>query len=207
MATVPPPSSSTAPKKRRGGCRGCLKWLGILILLFLIIVGIVAALFFRVPQSLGLMSNAAKKYLVATPDRAGAEELLRQAQARGLSARGVHLYVLPYKDGNGSVASVVMDSREGFSFGQGGGLKSVASVFSQIAGSAKADELGIKYVTATYVSPKGQDLMSLSASRADALSFAGGGMSDTEFMSKLNGDINLPAVIGEQIESLQRMSQ
>lgn len=155
---------------------------------------------------MGLMNRAAARQLMSTPDREGAEALLAEARARGMSTQGVDLVLIPYKDG-GNVAAVVFDGGSGFSFGQGGALANVGRAFSQIAGGPTADRLDIKYVTAVYVSPKGQQLMALSASRADSLTFANGGMSEEQFMAKLNGDINLPAVINEQIDSLQQLAQ
>lgn len=206
MAT-PTPSPAPLLKKKKSVIRRIFKWLGILLLIFLVLVGILLALFFRVPEKLGLMPNAAKKHLVYTPDRNAGEELLESVRQMGMNTEGVSIYVMPYKNGDGSVAAVVMDQREGFHFDQSGGLDPLVRVFTQVAGSSKAEELNIKYVTATYVSAKGQDLISLSASRADSLTFANGGMTDEQFMSKLNGDINLPAVLDEQMESFNRMMQ
>jgi hypothetical protein len=200
-----PPTLTNPAKRKKGGCRGCLKIFLIVLAVLLVIFGIIAALFYRIPQRLGLMPNKAEKLLVATPDREAADELLAEARARGMSTQGVSLYVLPYKDGNGSVASAIFDSREGFSFSQGGRLNPVGQAFSQIAGGPVAEKLNIERITVTYISAKGEDLMSLSAKRSDSLAFANGSMSEEQFMSVLGGDINLPAVVNEQIDSINRM--
>src|SRR3989344_264638 len=123
-----------AVKKKRGGCRGCLKWIGIILLVLIILGAIVAALLYRVPEKLGLVPSKAEKLLVMTPDREAGAELLAEARARGLNTQGVSLYIFPYKDSAGSIATATFDSREGFTFTQGGQLNPIAASFSQVAG-------------------------------------------------------------------------
>lgn len=195
------------PKKKRGTCRRCLKWLGILLLVFLVLAGIAAALVFHVPQRLGLLPNAAKRNLTYTPDRSAGEEMLKEAQTRGMNTTGARIYVQPYKDGDGTVATAILDSRDGFAFTRTGEKNPVPMVFAQIAGTQKAADLGVKYITVVFVSAKGEDLMNLSASQADAMAYANGSLTEEQFAAKLNGEWNLPAMMGEQIDAAKRMLQ
>jgi hypothetical protein len=207
-AATPAQAAPTAtPPRKRSGCLGCLTWILILFVVFALLIGLALSLFFRIPQRLGIIPNAAERHFVATPDREAAAALLAEARAQGLDTRGVSLYVFPYKEGGGSAAIAMFDARKGFSFGQGGRLNPLGAAFSQIAGGPTAERLGIERVTVVYVSGKGQDLMTLSAARDSALSFANGSMSEEQFMSVLDGDIHLPAVLDEQIESFQKMTQ
>lgn len=194
-------------KKKKRGCRGCFKGCFILFLILFVIGGIAAFFLYRVPQRLGLLPNAAKREFVQTPNRAAGQTLLEEATTRGFNPQGAHLYVLPYKDDSGNAVIALLDSREGFAFARSGDTDPVGQAFVQIAGGPKAEELKIKHVTIVYVSARGEDLMTLSASRADVVQFANGQMSDAEFMAKLNGELNVPAMVGEQIDSFNRMMQ
>jgi hypothetical protein len=194
-------------RKKRGGCWGCFKWILYIIAALFIVCGIIAIFLFRVPEKLGLMPNKAEKLLVTTPDRGAANDLLEEAQASGLSTQGVSLFVFPHKEGNGNVAVAVFDAREGFSFSQGGQLDPVGQAFAQIASGPTAERLNIERVTITYISEQGADLMSMSAKRSDAVAFANGSMTQEEFINVLAGDVNLPAIVDEQIDSINRMMQ
>ena len=197
--------SAEKPKKRRG-CRRCLKWLLILFIVLLVIVGILAFFLYRVPERLGILPNAAERELMETPDRNGAEELLAEASARGFNPTGASVYVFPYKESEGSVVFLLLDGSKGFAFNRTS-KNPVADTFVQIAGGAKAEELAVQYVGMTYVSPKGRELMRFAASRSDILRYASGAITQEQFVATIAGDFNYPAMMGEQVDSMKEMLQ
>ncbi len=196
------------PPKKKGFFRRLLKWCFWLFILFILLIAIVAALIFRVPHKLGLIPNVAKKHMVLTPDREGARRILKAAIKRGMPAKGVNLYVIPYKKGDASIILLHLDASEGFKFNAKKSKRGpIGDTFVQVASGSEVQGLGIERVSMVYFSKYGKDLMTMSASRSDILQYANGKLTKKTFMEKVDGDINLPAMIDEQIQTLKKYSK
>lgn len=206
-ANLPEQNAPAPTKKKRGLFRTLFRWVFRLVLLLIVLLLIAGALVYRLPQKWGLVSSVAERQFAPVPDRAGAAELLEEAKAKGLNTQGVSIYVLPYKDYASSVAVVNLDAAAGFQFAGGSSLGAVGNTFVQVGGGQKAKDLNIQHVTLIYTSQKGEDIMSFAAPREQILAFANKQLTQDQFIASIEGDINLPAIIDEQMEALQNFLQ
>ncbi|MBI5651423.1 MAG: hypothetical protein HZC40_13425 [Chloroflexi bacterium] len=181
------PTAVAKPKPKTGiGCVriGCTLILGFVF----VIVAIVAVLYFRVPQQLGLLPSAQRAF-ADTPDRAAAIALRDELTKAGIDTRGMGIYVLPYRDKPGSVVYITLDSAQGFKF-KSGSKDPVVDYFKQIAQSGSAKQYDIRRLAMEYKSPAGISLLSLTASTDTITAFANGAINRSEFLKKLDGQAN-----------------
>ncbi|MDO8649628.1 MAG: hypothetical protein Q7R81_07690 [Candidatus Peregrinibacteria bacterium] len=202
MAKHTSPSTPSSSPKKRGGCRrlfrGCLWFL----LILLILVGLIAALFYRVPERLGLGSTRAEKLLSPTPDRVASAKMLDEATAAGLSANGVHLYVLPMKDGSASIAFAILRATEGFAFARGQ-RDPVIQTLVTLGTTATARQSGVAVVGLEFYDEKGRSYMTIAARTEDIQKVAQGQITDEEFMRIAYGDVRIDEVFSAEMDALK----
>jgi hypothetical protein len=189
QTTLPRTSSSTAgsPKPQKGwGCAriGCVTVVALVVL----IAAAAAALYWRVPQQLGILPSAERAF-ADTPDRDAAAALNDDLTKAGIDTRGMEIYVLPFRDKPGSVAYIVLDSAQGFQF-KSGSSDPVVDYLKQMAQSQAVSQSGIQRIAIEYKDPKGVSLLSLTAATDTITAFANGTITRTEFLKKLDGQAN-----------------
>ncbi len=198
------PARPEAQKRKGRGCLGCgCLMLTLLLVLMLLVVGAGAAMYYRVPERVGLVKSPAERLLSGTPDRRAATELKEELAKGGIDTKGLDIYVLPVAGKESSVAIAVLDSSKGFRFGSSRGRDPLIDFMSQLSTSKTAKEAGIQRVAIDYRNDKGESLLALTTSVDAASGFARGGVSREEFMKKLEGRANWPAVTEEAMKWLQ----
>ncbi len=183
--------STTPPKKKHG----CLKACGLIFIILILLIGVTAAFAFRLPQKYGLIKSPAQKLLSGTPDRAGAEVLLKEVQTAGLSTKGVSLYVLPIRGTDKTMAVAILDASQGFQLTSGGGSDPMSITMTKLVATKKAEELKVDRVAIEYHDESGAALITMTAG-ADAIrGFARGSLTRDQFMKAVDGQMNIPAVV------------
>lgn len=184
--SAPTPAGARKPKKKRG-CfvQGCLTLIGLLAVLVLV----VAALLFRVPQQLGLAPSGAR-LLGGTPDRAGAASILAQVRKAGVDTTGLSLYVLPVKGQGGTLAYAVLDASAGFTFPTGVAANPLPGLFETLVNGPAVDEANVREVAIEYRGPDGHRLGVLTASTDVIRQFIAGTIDEKTFSARLHGDVD-----------------
>lgn len=172
---------------RRGGCCGCLV---PLLLILLLVVALGAALYFKVPQKLGLIQPAAERLLSKTLDRGAAAALLDDLAANGVNTAGIELWVVPYQDGSGSIAYAVLDAGEGFAFPQSPS-DPVIGFMTRLASGPLARQYGVKRVAIEYRMGEETSLLKLTASTQTLQDFTQGKITRAQLMKGIEGEANL----------------
>lgn len=175
---------------------GCWAGLGLLTVIVLL-MGAGAALFFRVPERLGIRKSAAERLLAQTPDREAATAILADLKKAGVDIMGVDLYILPYKEKEGSIAYAVLDASQGFDFR---GVKQddpVADYLTKLATGEASEKYGIERVALEYRGQSGASLLTITASTDTLVGFANGTVSKEQFLQGVDAGGNLPAFIQE----------
>jgi len=183
--------------------RGCCGW-GCLVMLILLAVVVVsvggAAMFFRVPQQLGLVTSAADRLLSGTPDWEGTKALKDELTKAGIDTQGMDIYVIPMAGKGGSLAVATLDASKGFHFESAAGRDPIIDYMAKLSSGDAAKQAGIERVAIDYRDLTGQSLVTLTAP-TDAISrFAQGTVSREQFMQKLEGKANWPAFFQEVVK-------
>jgi hypothetical protein len=168
----------------------------VVLIVLLLLVALGAALYFRVPQKLGLIKSAAERLLSDSPDRAAASALMEDLTAAGFDLEGVEGYVLPLKDGTGSLAYFVLDASQGFEFPSSLDDPITGALVELALGNAAA-EFGIRRVGMEYISATGESLLTLTASTQTISDYASGRLSREEFLKGIDGEVNWVAFYTE----------
>lgn len=161
----------------------------IILYLIVLIILVLAAMYFRVPQKIGLIKNHAEQLFTMTPDRDKAAAVMADLQAAGLNTQGVEVYVLPVKGTNDNVAMVVLDASKGFNF-TGSGSADPVKDFLLVA--SKAQQQGINRAAVAYYDEKGKPLATATLPTDAAAAYSQGKMTDRQLMEKVDvgtGDI------------------
>ncbi len=192
----PAPVQPRAPSRPRFGCcgTGCLAVLSVLVVL--VILG--AALYFRVPQQLGLLPSP-QRLLSEAPNREAAAALKEELAEAGIDTRGMDIYVLPFRDKPGSIAYAVLDASNGFQF-KPESRDPVVDYFKQMANSAAADTYGIQRIAIEYRSTTGTTLLNLTASRDTIAGYSNGTLSREQFLKGIDGQANWSAFFQEVLK-------
>jgi hypothetical protein len=165
-------------------------------LLFLLVLAILAALVFRLPQKFGLLQSSLEKHLEVVPERLNGSE------------PGADLFVFPYLDGKGSVLVASLDASKGYRFPSASGeVNPLEQAFVAFSKSELIDQRGITQLTLVYFSEKGERLMTMTSSVTRARDLAQGTLSHQDFMKSLDADVNFPGLVNQEIENLQNLLQ
>jgi hypothetical protein len=207
-SSLPPPRPSTAPPSYsapsatpppRRGCNclgtGCLA----IVVVFIALCGIGSAFYFHVPQQFGLFGTTPERVLSTVPDRGASAELKAELVRAGIDTRGMDIYILPLKNKPGSVAYVVLDSSAGFHFASNS-RDPIFDYFKQLASGQTAKKYGLDRVAIEYKSPTGATLLNLTAPTAAITAFANGSQSRSDFLKKVDGQANWPALYQEMVK-------
>ena len=182
----------------RRGCCGC--GCGPLLVLLLVVVAIGAALYFQVPQKLGLIKPASERLLAAAPDRGCAEQILGTLADRQIDTQGLELWVLPYKDKAGAILYANLDASAGFAFPKNSSDPVIGFMTTLVTNEA-ALACGIQRVAIEYHLGEELSVMKMTASTQELQDHARGKLSREQLMKVMEGSIN-PALMlysgGEQ---------
>jgi hypothetical protein len=181
------PGATPSPRTKGRGlvARGFLALFGFLA----VIVLVVGALLFRVPQRLGIWSSGAG-LLDGTPDRASAAAMVAQLAASGFDTTGLTLVVMPVKGQDGTLAYAVLDVSAGFHFPSGAAASPLLDLFGKLARGSTVDKAGIRQVAIEYRDAGGHRLGVLTASVAAIRQFVAGQLDQQAFSAQLHGDVD-----------------
>lgn len=203
LAQEKPAAVAPEPAKRKK--RGCLKsCLVFFVVLFLLIGGFVASAL-GLPRKWGLVKSKTEKVFDTNEaDRYVAEDLRAALETEGIATKGMEIYVLPERDGEGASAYVVLDEAAGFSFSPSSdeGVPFLGTLAS-LAKSEAAKEGGVDRVAFEYKDKQGRTLIVVSSSLQDGVDFADGKITREQFMAKVGGQIEFKNLLEAQLEELQ----
>jgi hypothetical protein len=155
----------------------------IILYLFVLIIIVAAAMYFRVPQKIGLVKSPADKLFNVTPDREKAAAVMADLQAAGLNTQGVEVYILPVKGTNDNVAMVVLDASKGFSFNSTGSPDPVKDFLAVLINAQKQ---GINRAGVAYYDENGKNLVTATLPTEAALAYSQGKISNRQLMEKVD---------------------
>ena len=196
------PQPEQPPRRRWGCCSlrcGCLTisaFLGVLAIL----VGVGAALYFRVPERLGLRESAADRLLSGAPDREAAAAILTDLEEAGVNTQGVELWVLPISGKGGILAYAILDSSQGFTFEDVSSDDPVTDYLIQLAAGDAAEEYGIERVAFDYLGESGDSLLVITASTEAISGFTAGTIDRSQFLKEVEAKADLPALVQEVLQ-------
>ncbi len=187
-------------EKKKHGCLRVFVWIiGIII----VIVAILAIMIFDVPTRLGLIKSPSEKLLSGTPDREAASDMLTQLEAAGMDTTGMEIFIIPVAESDGHyIAYAVMDASEGFVFGSLTGEDPITMGLVNLATSGVAQEMDITQFGMEYRDQEGTTLMAIGASADTVTAFAAGTISREEFMTSIEGDVNVVALVEDMYDSI-----
>jgi len=198
---VDAPSIVSSKPAKSGGCvrYGC--WaLGLATLGFVLIVGLLAAIYFKVPERIGLTKPATERLLSGEPDRQAAAMIMDDLQAAGMDTQGMWLYVIPIEGTGYQLAYMHLDASSGFNFVTGGDSDAITDTFIRLATSGAAQEYNIGRISLDYRDEAGEQLVGLTAPTQSIEQFANGSISRQEFMQDLEGKMDLGQLTGENLQ-------
>jgi hypothetical protein len=173
----------------------------ILLLIFVLVILAGAALYFRIPQKIGLIKSPADQLFTVTPDSEKAAVIMENLTAAGLKTNGVEVYVLPVAGTDHNVAMVVLDASKGFDISNYGGTDPVKDFLTVVS---KAQQEGINRAAVTYYDEQGRQLVAATVPTDAVLSYSQGKLTDSQLMEKVDvGTDDLWAFIGLIREQLQ----
>jgi hypothetical protein len=173
----------------------------IILLLFVLIILAGAALYFRIPQKIGLIKSPADQLFTMTPDSEKAAVVMEDLTAAGLKTNGVEVYVLPVAGTDDNVAMVVLDASKGFDFSSYGGTDPVKDFLTVVS---KAQQEGINRAAVTYYDEQGRQLVAATVPTDAVLAYSQGKLTDSQLMEKVDvGTDDLWAFIGLIREQLK----
>ena len=175
------------------------------VLIILIILGLVAFFFFRVPAKLGYQPSRAAKLLSSTPDREASRAILKEAATKGLSAQGTHLYVFPMKEGNTSIAFALFMGTEGFAFPRIADKDPIIQTLIAIGTAPTTKASNVSVVGFEYYDDKGRSYMTIAARVPDIEKVASGQMTKEEFIKVSYGDVRVDEVISAEIDQMKEL--
>jgi hypothetical protein len=187
----------TKPPKKKGGFS-----LGkIILLVFVLVILAGAALYFRIPQKIGLIKSPADQLFTMTPDSEKAAVVMENLTAAGLKTNGVEVYVLPVAGTDHNVTMVVLDASKGFDISNYGGTDPVKDFLTVVS---KAQQEGINRAAVTYYDEQGRQLVAATVPTDAVLAYSQGKLTDSQLMEKVDvGTDDLWAFIGLIREQLQ----
>jgi hypothetical protein len=206
---VPPPTPYTpilqppvAPSPKAGGC-GCLgcgcRTLVVLLVIVLLGAGAWAVLQFRIPQQLGLVKSPAERVLSDTPDRDMAEAIKQAVGKGGIDIKGAETYLLPVAGKDASVLYAVLDAAQGFRFTSVKGKDPIIELMVRLATAEASQKARVSRVAINYRDRNGATLLMLTATTEAIAAIDKGTMSREQFMQKLDGEANWPALYREML--------
>ena len=175
-----------ARPKRRIGRIVTLSILGLIVL----VLAAGAALYFRVPQNMGLIKSPADKLFTGTPDREKAAVVMQSLQEVGLNTKGVEIYVLPVSGTDRNVAVIVLDASKGFSL-TGSRSTDIVKDFTTVV--SQAQQLGIDRAAVQYRDESGKELASVTVPTDAVLAYSQKRLTDRQLMEKVDvsvGDVS-----------------
>jgi len=193
-------ATSDEPQASRRRGRGCCGTGCLLAFVLLLLIGAAgAALYFRVPQRIGLIKPAAERLLSSTPDREAAAAIVDELALAGLDTQGMEIYVVPYQDGRGAVAYVVLDASQGFSFPQGSSDPLLGFLLGLAQGGA-SQRYGLRRVAVEYKSFSGASLVTLTAPTQAIQDYADGKITRQALLKAIEGNANWGALLTEGVQ-------
>jgi hypothetical protein len=166
----------------------------IILLIIVLAIAAGAALYFRIPQKIGLIKPAAERLFTVTPDSEKAAAIMDNLVAAGMNTKGVEVYVLPVADSDDNVAMVILDVSKGFDFNN---YYSADPVKDFLAIISKAAQDGVNRAGVAYYDELGRQLVSATVPTDSVVAYSQGKITDSQLMAKVDvGTDDLWAFIG-----------
>ncbi len=166
----------------------------IILILFVLLILVAAALYFRIPQKIGLIKSPADQLFTMTPDSEKAAVIMDNLVAAGMSINGVEVYVLPVAGTDDNVAMVVLDASKGFDFNNYYSADPVKD-FLMIISEAQQD--GVNRAAVAYYDEQGRQLVAATVPTDAVMSYSQGTITDSQLMEKVDvGTDDIWAFIG-----------
>ena len=181
--------TKTKPRKRKSKA-------GIIILVIIVLIlGAGAALYFRVPQKIGLIKSPAEQLFTVTPDEEKAAAVMENLKLAGLNTRGVEVYVLPVSGTDHNVAMIVLDASKGFDLKNYPGADPVKDFLAVVS---KAQQQGINRAAVAFYDEAGKPLVTATISADAVVAYFQKKLTDRQLMEKVDiGAEDLPALIAQ----------
>jgi hypothetical protein len=187
-----------AETRKKQGCWrcGCLV-IGIPLLILLLLAGYAAAVYFKVPERLGLKQPPAEHLLSSTPDRVAAAEIMDELQAAGVRTEGLSLYVLPVEGRDYNLVVAVLDESQGFKFEGLGGEDVMVEFFKSLALGDASQKHNVGRVAIHYVNNEGVTKVSMTAPTQAIRDYAAGRITRAALLQAIEGKVDLKSMYGE----------
>ncbi len=165
--------------------QGGVKLIILFLFLGIIVLGIggTAGIWFGIPKKIGLGGGNADTVLAGAPDRAAAQQVTQAFQAAGYSTTGTELYMVPVAGTTESMAILVLDESQGFTFtrsGTGDPVKDFANAL------ANAQDVNVKRAAIVYRGADGEEVATVTSSMDDLKAYAQGSMTPQQLGAKLD---------------------
>lgn len=184
VETPPPtaaPSSYVPAQKRKRNVGRII--LGAIVLLF----GAGAAMFYDLPSRLGLLGSPAKEMLSDVPLREAGAAVLQDFEAGRQPSKGIHVYVLPYKGRDYSLAYVVLDQSQGYSYVETGYGNPITAAFTIVANSKQVEAAQINRVAVEFRTADKATLFVMTAPVFAIQQYAAGVIDKKQFYAHIDG--------------------
>ena len=183
--------------KRRGcGC-GCIPLLfGVLLIFVALVVAWPFAVQNGILEVLGLRKSA-EQLLSGTPDREAAGALREELEQGGMNTAGMQLAVFPFRGRDDSLAIVVLDASQGFTFSDLGSDDVIIETFRRVATGPVARRHSVSRVAIHYIDEEGEPQLSVTAPTDAIRRFEEGELSREDLMEAIESEFELADLFGE----------
>ena len=183
----------------RGGCGcGCLPvLLGVPFILVALVVAWPLAMEKGILERVGLRVPAAEELLSGTPDREAAAALREELEQGGMNTTGMLLAVFPFVGRDDSLAVLVLDASQGFTFSDLGTDDVIIETFRRVGAGPVARWYDVSRVAIHYIDEQGEPQLSVTAPSVAIRRFDGGELSREGLMEAIDTKFELADVLGE----------
>lgn len=183
--------------KRRGWGCGCIPLLGLLMILVALAVAWPFAMEKGILERVGLRKPVVEELLSGTPDREAAAALSKELEQGGMNTTGMQLAVFPFEGRDDSLAVLVLDASQGFTFS---GLDSddvIIETFRRVAAGAVARWHDVSRVAIHYIDEQGEPQLSVTAPSDAIRRFDGGELSRESLMEAIESKFELADIFAD----------
>lgn len=183
--------------KRRGyGC-GCISLFGLPVILVALVVAWPFAMEKGILEQVGLRKPAAEELLSGTPDREAAAALREELEQGGMSTTGMQLAVFPFIGRDDSLAVLVLDASQGFTFSDLGSDDVIIETFRRVAAGPVARWYDVSRVAIHYIDEQGEPQLSVTVPSDAIRRFDGGELSREGLMELIENEFELADIFAD----------
>jgi hypothetical protein len=163
-------------------------WLAVVLIII-----IAAAVFFNLPQRIGLAKSPAEKLLEQRLDETAASQIMTGMRQAGIDTQGLEVYVIPYKDSDESLAVAVLDASKGFDI-RDFAREDITEYLTTMAELDENGDYNIRRVAVDYKGETGESLLTMTAPTDTVTDYSEGKIDREEFLDELEGQVNFVEV-------------